>query len=77
MNTLAAGVWHSWPVYCARDTARRAWDGLPGPWWVKILLIAVCQLIPGGFDELALLAATAAWRKYRVRRQQLETETGT
>ena len=69
MTTLAGDVWHSWPVYCARDALRRAWAGLPGPWWVKILLIAACQLIPGGFDEWALLAGTAAWRKYRTRRQ--------
>ena len=42
-----------------------AWNALPGPWWCKLLLIAVCQLIPGGFDELALVAITAAYRRHR------------
>lgn len=71
MSELAASVWHSWPVYCVRDAVRRAWDGLPGPWWVKIALIVACQFIPGGFDEWALIAGTAAWRRYRAHRQAL------
>lgn len=68
MTGLMLDVWHYWPVYVARATLRRAWDGLPGPWPVKVTLIIVCQFIPGGFDEWALLAGTAAWRRYRPRK---------
>ena len=54
----------SWWAYVVRFYARRLWDAVPGPWPVKILLIAVCQLIPGAFDEIALVLITAAWRRH-------------
>ena len=53
----------SWWAYVARFYARGLWEAVPGPWPVKILLIAVCQLIPGAFDEIALVLITAAWRR--------------
>ena len=60
-----AALWNLWPVYVARYYARRAWDDLPGPWWVKVLLIAVCLAIPGQLDEVALIAVTAYCRRRR------------
>lgn len=44
---------------------RDMWDSLPGPWFVKVALILVCQVIPGPLDEIALLAVIGAWRRYR------------
>lgn len=73
-RALALRAWHSWPVYCARDLLVSLWNGLPGPWPVKVLLILACQLIPGGFDEWALIMVTAAWRRYHARK--LATEVG-
>jgi hypothetical protein len=48
--------------------ARELWDSLPGPWYVKVILIIACQLIPGQLDEIALIAVVRAWRKYKSRR---------
>ena len=48
----------SWWAYVARFYARGLWEAVPGPWPVKILLIAVCQLVPGAFDEIALVLIT-------------------
>lgn len=62
-------VWQLWPVYLVRYYVREMYRAMPGPWWVKVLLIVACQLIPGGFDEIALIAVTRAWRVWRVRRQ--------
>lgn len=44
------------------------WNGLPGPWWVRVVLVAVCLAIPGPQDELLLIAITAACRRYRAAR---------
>jgi hypothetical protein len=59
----------AWWVCVARFQARELWRALPGPWPVKIALIVACALIPGPADEIALLAAVAAWRRYASRRK--------
>jgi hypothetical protein len=73
IRRLALVCWHCWPVYLVRYYVRVAWDGLPGPWPVKLALIILCQLIPGGFDEVALIAVVRVYRGWRARKQ-LATE---
>lgn len=52
--------WYSFVLaYYARET----WRALPGPWYVKVLLIVICSLIPGPADEIALIAVTAYARR--------------
>lgn len=58
----------SWWAYVVRYEAREMWRALPGPWWVKVLLIVVTQAIPGPQDEILLLAICAACRKRKARR---------
>ena len=72
LRRLTLGAWHFWPVYVARYCVLELWRGLPGPWPVKLALIVLCQLIPGGFDEVALIAVTRVYRVWRVRRQLQE-----
>jgi hypothetical protein len=58
----------SWWAYVVRFQAREGWRALPGPWPVKVLLIAVLvagQLIPGELDEVLLLLAIG-WVKRRL-----------
>jgi len=66
-RSLTQTIWHAWPVYVTRYYIRRTWDDLPGPWWVKTLLIAVCLAIPGPQDEIALIAITRICRAWRAR----------
>ena len=73
MGRSLLGLWHFWPVYVARYYMIVLWRGMPGPWPVKLALIILCQLIPGGFDEIALIAVTRAYRGWQARRQ-LATE---
>jgi hypothetical protein len=47
---------------------KATWDSLPGPWWARVLLVAVCLAIPGPQDELLLIAITAACRRIRAAR---------
>jgi hypothetical protein len=58
--------------------ARDAWRKLPGPWWVKTLIVVVCVAIPGPGDEIAVLAlaGAAAARKARASRARHAMETG-
>jgi hypothetical protein len=53
-------VWEFWIL--------ATWNGLPGPWWVKAILITVCLAIPGPQDELLLIAVTAGCRAWKARR---------
>ena len=69
MCRSAYAVWQLWPVYVARCAVRDLYRGMPGPRWVKVLLIVFCQLIPGGFDEIALIAVTKAYRTWQARRR--------
>jgi hypothetical protein len=57
----------SWWAYVLKYEAREMWRALPGPWWVKILIIVVLQAIPGELDEIALLLALGWLRKRRAR----------
>jgi hypothetical protein len=66
----AFAIWHAWPVFLARYYVHRTWDDLPGPTWVKALLIVACVAIPGPADELALIGITRicrTWRAHRAR----------
>jgi len=67
-RATATGVWHSWPVFLARHYTRETWDGLPGPWPVKVALCAVCLAIPGPQDEILLLAFTQFCRARKARK---------
>lgn len=58
----------AWWWLVTRITARQFWDALPGPWPVKVTLLVVCVAIPGGFDELVLLAVVAWWRRQKGRK---------
>ena len=62
--TTVAGWW----VFVVRYEARQMWRALPGPWWVKVMLVVVTQAIPGPQDELILLAIVAAFRKRQARK---------
>jgi len=66
----------SWWAYVIKYQAREGWRALPGPWPVKILLIALLaagQLIPGELDELLLLLAIG-WVKRRLDQRQAQRE---
>ena len=66
MLTMA---WHSWPVFLARHYLKETWDGMPGPWPVKLLLVVVCLAIPGPQDEILLILITQALRRRKLRSQ--------
>lgn len=67
MNTLSPIYWPSyrWPITCARVAVRDLYDSLPGPWWLRVALVAVCLAIPGPQDELLLLAVVALSRRIK------------
>ena len=67
VRRLTGRVWHSWPVFLARYYSAGTWRAMPGPWPVKLALIAVCQVIPGQADELILVAVTQAFRARKAR----------
>lgn len=46
------------------------WRALPGPTWVKVLLLVVCLAIPGPGDEIALLAIAAVLAARKARRSR-------
>lgn len=48
-------------------TVAALWDGLPGPAWFKVILVAVAIIEPGPFGEMALgaYATFMAARKAR------------
>jgi hypothetical protein len=56
----------NWYVVALAVTVRKFWDDLPGNTPVKILIMVaflLCLAIPGPFDEIALAALIAWWRK--------------
>ena len=59
----------SWWAYVLRYEAREMWRALPGPWWCKVLLMAVCLAIPGPQDEILLMLVVAAFRKRQARHE--------
>ena len=68
MTALARATWHTWPAFLARYYARETWRGMPGPWPVKLALVAVCLAIPGPQDEILLIAVTQFCRARRARK---------
>jgi hypothetical protein len=64
-----------WWAYVLVYYARKFWNDLPGPWPVKLALLAVMQLIPGVFDEIALVALTRIWRSWRLRQATVREGT--
>jgi len=58
----------NWYWLAMRLTALDLWNALPGPWWVKVLVLVITQVIPGPQDELLLLAVVAVCRKIKARR---------
>lgn len=62
-------AWQAWPVFLARYYARQLWNNLPGPWWVKVLLVAVCIAIPGPADEIILCMLPGLWSRARAWQQ--------
>jgi hypothetical protein len=65
-------TWPSWrwPAYVVADFIRDTYRSLPGPWWCKAMLVAICLAIPGPQDELLLLAIVAISRRIRARKQR-------
>jgi hypothetical protein len=61
--------WWTWAVIFY---ARAIWDDLPGPWWMKVIILIVTQiLLPGPIDDigvLLLIAGVRAFRRYLARR---------
>lgn len=57
----------SWYWLAIRQEARATWNGLPGPWYVKLALIGICTAIPGCLDEIALLAIVRLARRRSAR----------
>lgn len=70
MTEVVAGVRYIVGFYWAvvRFEVRETWRALPGPWWVKLLIIGVCAAIPGCLDEIALVAALKLCRSRRARK---------
>lgn len=66
--TTELGSLAAWWAWLARYYTRQAWDALPGPWPVRVLLIGACTAIPGPLDEIALAAIVAACRARKARR---------
>jgi hypothetical protein len=64
-----------WWTYVLVYYARKFWNDLPGPWPVKVALLAVTQLIPGVLDEIALVALTSIWRRWKLRQATVREAT--
>ena len=66
MCRSAYAVWHHWWAFMARYYTREAWRCQPGPWPVKVVLMALWGLAvlePGPVGELVMLAVTALYRR--------------
>jgi hypothetical protein len=66
----AAGDVAGWWWLAVRVCAADLWQWLPGPWPVKVLLLAILaagQYIPGELDELLFIAAIAAAKRLTAR----------
>jgi hypothetical protein len=49
-------------------SARALYDDLPGPHWLKITIVVTCLILPGCFDELALVGLVTIFRYLRKRK---------
>jgi hypothetical protein len=66
-----AGYLVSWYVYVVWYELRETWRALPGPWYVKVLLTAICLAIPfDPWDEIVLLAIVKFARMRKVRKEK-------
>jgi hypothetical protein len=61
----------SWYWTVVKWEARETWRALPGPWWVKTLIIVGCLAIPGQLDEIAVIALCKLFRARKARREAL------
>ena len=61
-----------WWAYVLKYEAREFWRALPGPWWCKVLLLVILQLIPGELDEILLLVVLGWLRKRRASKVSAE-----
>lgn len=57
----------AWYALMIRIAARMVWDSIPGPWYIKVVLLAVTQVIPGQFDDILIFGAIALYRTWRRR----------
>jgi hypothetical protein len=55
------------------DQVKETYYAMPGPWWVKFLIVAICLAIPGPGDEALLLLGLALARKRRRRKELLSS----
>jgi hypothetical protein len=78
MSELADGIGQiaSWYAYALRQEALETWRALPGPWYVRLALVAVCLAIPGFLDELALVALVKFARARRAKRMKEGISSG-
>lgn len=67
LGTALTDLW-SWYAYAVRVMLLDTWRALPGPWPVKAALVVTCLMIPGCFDEIALLAVVKVCRARQARR---------
>jgi hypothetical protein len=74
LGTYAAATarWYALAAWCAM---LQTWHDMPGPWWVKVALVAVCLAIPGPQDEILLILLTRVFRAWRARQSASLTTT--
>lgn len=58
----------SFALYAVWFAMKKLFMSLPGPVWVKAILIVLCIAIPGPLDEIVLVALPVVCRKLRARR---------
>jgi hypothetical protein len=64
----------NWYVVALWLTVRRFWANLPGPWYVKVIILLAfiaCLAIPGPADEIALAALIAWWGRRQSRKSAI------
>lgn len=59
----------SWYWLIAKQSALELWRDLPGPWYVKLFIVAICLAIPGPQDEILLIVMLRIFRAIRKRRE--------
>lgn len=66
---MTGEIWNmaQWWAYVVWYNLCEMWRDLPGPWYVKLVLIIAVLAIPGPQDELALIAVVRLCRVWRKR----------
>lgn len=69
MSEAMSEVWWlgRWYGLWTWDAIRQTYRDMPGPWWVKLVIVIICLAIPGPQDELLLVLASRAFRAWRKR----------